>query len=136
MKIKFLNKKNIKDMFTKTKTIDNKSEFILDQNYVSNYFKSLKSEVNASFEEFCADSKSKNKIDINLKRDKILKKINEHETKCLKENEMFEQETIFFLDKNNCVSNYMLNRRHPYKLVIIKNDHLNIEEINLLKQKK
>ena len=54
-------------MFTNSKIINSKSEFILDQNYVSNYFKNLKFEVNTSFEEFCANSKSINKIDNHYK---------------------------------------------------------------------
>jgi hypothetical protein len=103
---------------------------------MKNYLENLKLEVNKSFEQICTNLISKNKIDeINMKRHGILKKINDFENECTENIETFKARTIFFLDKNNCVSSYMLNK-HQFKLVIIKNTHLNNNEINSLKQNK
>ena len=99
----------------------------------------FKNEIETWFEEHQSSNRCNTKREeLNLKNNyhRIVEKINEYETKCLSDCDIFKKSTIFFLNKNNCVSNYMLNRKHPFKLVIVKKEIFGIAEIQSLKQKK
>ena len=119
-----------------------KSDYSDEIDLIKESFKNLKKEVDLWFDEKLSANPSNKCLtkreELNLKHhyQRIIDKVKEYEVECLADNSMFEKLTIFFLNKNNCVSNYMLNRKYPFKLVIIKNEHLNTTEIQSLKQKR